>query len=353
MRIVSFAMVILAVSLLPCTFARGQNAEIQRASATPFIDGMIDGAWGNATVHGTDEFLVAGGGSSDGPQDLDISWRALWDDDNLYVLIEVVDDVIINDDSRDWQDDSIELYIDAQDTNAEDYRPNNEDVPAYQLTAIAGFDPVAAAELRNADETTSALTHGTNSYAGADDATRFPQGSDTSTTTIAEDGSGWTFEGAFPWTSLEDTPNEIIARGGFGFGLAYNDDDDRGGRDVQLMWATSNGNLWRDASVFPTASLVGPVDPIGMPGDINDDGVVDLADYDILRANFNTRVQSREQGDLDFNRLVDLHDFLLFQAAFNEANGAAAVPEPGNLFLLSMGGLLLLLRTSRRSASRN
>ena len=40
-------------------------------------------------------------------------------------------------------------------------------------------------------------------------------------------GFDWTFEASFPWEALQETPADILARDGiFGFGVAYNDDDD-------------------------------------------------------------------------------------------------------------------------------
>ena len=51
------------------------------------------------------------------------------------------------------------------------------------------------------------------------------------------------------------TPQEIIERGFFGFGLAVNDDDNLGGRDTQITWSTGSSNLWHDAGKFPDVAL--------------------------------------------------------------------------------------------------
>ena len=62
---------------------------------------------------------------------------------------------------------------------------------------------------------------------------RYPQnmGSATSGPITANPAGGfdWTFEASFPWEALEETPADILAAprdGIFGFGVAYNDDDD-------------------------------------------------------------------------------------------------------------------------------
>ena len=129
--------------LVLCAFsvqALAQDAVIQRASSPPVIDGAgSDDVWASATAHGHDEFeALIGDSAPDGDDDMNITWKGLWDDDNLYLYVEVADDEIINDDSCDWQDDSVEFYIDAQDLDVEDYQfANNPGIPAYQITAIA------------------------------------------------------------------------------------------------------------------------------------------------------------------------------------------------------------------------
>ncbi len=92
------------------------------------------------------------------------------------------------------------------------------------------------------------------------------------------------------------------------------------------------------------------LDEFGEFGDFNSDGSVDLADYDILRANFrSTGDVTFAMGDNNFDRSIDLQDFLDFQSAFAGAQGGAAVPEPSTLGLLAMGLLGWLGWASRRS----
>ena len=77
----------------------------------------------------------------------------------------------------------------------------------------------------------TSFTWGTNSYDGNQAEVGYPQnmGSATSGPVTANPAGGfdWTFEASFPWTALEETPADILARDGiFGFGVAYNDDDE-------------------------------------------------------------------------------------------------------------------------------
>ena len=84
-----------------------------------------------------------------------------------------------------------------------------------------------------------------------------------------------------------------------------------------------------------------PVDP-----DINADGAVDLADFAILAANFNTP-GTFEQGDINLDGLISMNDFVAWRQAFSAA--PAAVPEP-SASLLALFGVFGLVLRRRRSA---
>jgi hypothetical protein len=82
------------------------------------------------------------------------------------------------------------------------------------------------------------------------------------------------------------------------------------------------------------------------PGDFNDDGAIDLADFGVLANNFGTG-STFEQGDNNRDGRVDLRDFVQFVDLYNLAQGgAAAVPEPSGVVLMSlaMGVVPLLAR---------
>lgn len=67
------------------------------------------------------------------------------------------------------------------------------------------------------------------------------------------------------------------------------------------------------------------------PGDANGDDSVDLADFNILKAGFNTFVGPNQGGDFTGDGLVDLADFNLLKANFNTS---APVPEPSTAVLV-------------------
>lgn len=97
-----------------------------------------------------------------------------------------------------------------------------------------------------------------------------------------------------------------------------------------------------------------------VPGDTDGDGVVELTDFDPIRANFRNAVASRAEGDLVPNGRVDFDDFRQWKTAFTGAGGSLAgidlgfgtnVPEPSSAAAASFGLLGSLMAIRRRFAS--
>ncbi len=92
-----------------------------------------------------------------------------------------------------------------------------------------------------------------------------------------------------------------------------------------------------------------------IPGDFNEDGVLDLTDFGILAANFNQSfdvTESFSRGDINLDRRVDLRDFLGFRQIFND-RAVAAVPEPSSVMLgfLVLGAMVVCLYRGRLAIS--
>lgn len=141
--------------------------------------------------------------------DCSAALKTAWDVENLYVLIEVTDDVAIDDSVLLFQDDGVELYLDGGNEKAASYDSND-----FQLAVTRGD------EASPAMEAATGFTHAS-----------------------AATARGYLIEYTVPWSALGVTP-----MGGtvVGFDVAINDDDDGGDtRETQLVW-NGNGEGWRD-----------------------------------------------------------------------------------------------------------
>jgi hypothetical protein len=78
-----------------------------------------------------------------------------------------------------------------------------------------------------------------------------------------------------------------------------------------------------------------------IPGDINADGLVDVADYDIWAANVGATNATWSQGDLNGDGLVDVADYDIWAA---NVGATAATPEPISMIILAIGGGLVALK---------
>lgn len=72
-----------------------------------------------------------------------------------------------------------------------------------------------------------------------------------------------------------------------------------------------------------------------LAGDVNEDGLVDIDDYNIWRMNVDadladlTLIEGRQLGDVDVNGVIDLDDFAVIKE--NRTPGAAFIPEPSGV----------------------
>jgi len=87
------------------------------------------------------------------------------------------------------------------------------------------------------------------------------------------------------------------------------------------------------------------------PGDVDGNGVVNIADFNLIKTNFGTTVANRNLGDLSGDSFVDLVDYRLWKAVAAPADIAAAViPEPTGAGL-ALAGLASIAALRRRAPS--
>lgn len=110
------------------------------------------------------------------------------------------------------------------------------------------------------------------------------------------------------------------------------------------------GELYVLGVDFNGLATISKIVPNLIPGDVDNMNGVTLADFMIIRANFNQSVASRSQGDLTGDGIVDLDDYGQWQANVSPAVAAAAnwnVPEPSGVVLLLAGFLSMPLGRRR------
>ena len=127
------------------------------------------------------------------------------------------------------------------------------------------------------------------------------------------------------WFGLDATPSDGAYAGGTAFNSAGP------GRSFA---GNTLGNLADHG--YDRTFIAQLTAPPGGPGDVNNNGVVDIADFNVMNANFEKAVPMFADGDLDGNSYVDLNDFARWRDAAPQSALIAAglaVPEPSTAAL--------------------
>ncbi len=196
---------------------------LPRITVPPRIDGIVDEIWSAAPPR---PLRLEAAGTHDGPADLSAEFRALYDADALYVLFVVTDDARRVDSPFPFDDDAVELYIDAGYERADLYDRND-----VQFVFGVGASSFWATGDR------------AEAYPGVDFAS-------------VDTESGYVVEVRLAWADLGVTPAEGRA---VGIELHVDDDDDGGALDLAMAWNAA-GPSYSDASLFG-AAVLGSAEP--------------------------------------------------------------------------------------------
>ncbi|MFB6152165.1 MAG: sugar-binding protein [Haloarculaceae archaeon] len=199
------------------------HAEVAKADAAPTIDGDVDDAWSDATAHQIEKVVI---GDVSGDDDLSGQWRALWDSDALYVLVEVTDNQkSVDSGETHYQDDAIELFVDGDNSKLNSYDGKND----FQIVIPRG-KKAASGSIPNELQKDWAWT---------------------------ETDSGYRLEIALHWSSV--APEQDVSAGhSIGFDVQVDDDDGGGERDKKINWHNDKDTSWRNPSTFANVKLVDP-----------------------------------------------------------------------------------------------
>ena len=201
----------------------GIPATISKVNRPIRIDGTIEDIWSGAREYKIANVIYMPASSE---ADLSASYKAMWDAQNLYVLINVTDDSLKNDSSSDlwYQDDCVEVFVDADNAKSENYGNNDGQ---YH------FDW---------DRTNPSMD-------------RFEHGRLNGVTfAMVPTENGYRTEIKFPWSTLG---TESSAGMKIGLDVHVNDDDDGGDRDTKMTWRGKEDNAWQTPRAFGTAELAG------------------------------------------------------------------------------------------------
>ena len=260
------------------------------AAGTPVtIDGTVEAQWSNAVSQAVS---YPAQGTVSGAADLSGSWKTLWDANYLYVLVDVTDNVRVSDSPGNrWDDDSIELFIDPDDSKSNTYSGD------FQF-GFGWNDPAVYTGINSNASTAGVLSGYMNT------------------------ASGYVYEIAVPWTTLGTTP---AAAGQIGISVQVNDDDDGAARDGKLSWTPDPDAAYYDPRVFGTGILVaGNAAPAAASDaySVNEDGslTVGAQTWQYRRAlSFNNL--TRDDNLINFPVLVKLDSSRIDYSAM-QANGA-------------------------------
>ncbi|MCK5727220.1 MAG: CBM9 family sugar-binding protein [Thiotrichaceae bacterium] len=157
-------------------------------------------------------------GSINDPRDLAAAWNSTWDDENLYVWVNIQDDKHVKDSKKAWADDSVEIYIDADASRLSSYDGKNDFQFTYRLYdrhLSLGGSPLKLA---------NGITH-----------------------KMVKVKNGYQLATAIPWSTLKvrPTPGKRI-----GFDVQVNDDDTGRSRDGKIAWNANSDKAWKNPQMF-------------------------------------------------------------------------------------------------------
>ena len=198
---------------------QADTLEISGTRVAPEIDGERDAVWDAAREF---ELKNVVRGAAERPEgaDFSVKFRPLWDPERLYVLIDVTDQTLSTSGANSYDDDGIELYLDAGDRKGGTYGEGQ-----FQFTAAQGADRLAENK-RNAEEGVEMVQK-------------------------AREG-GYLVEIAIPWSTLGANPET-----GMRIGIDVHAIDNDGGenRKTKLAWAAHADETWEIPGLMGTVRL--------------------------------------------------------------------------------------------------
>lgn len=180
-------------------------------NGTVKVDGKIDKEWDKAEEV---PLSIVLGAKCTGTAKL------LWDKDNLYVLFNVKDSVLNKDNENAWEQDSIEVFIDENNSKAGGYEPDDKQYRvSYENFLSFNGDKCIEKNMKSAVKLTD---------------------------------DGYIVEASFKWTDIKPKAGETSV----GLELQVNDAGSSGSRLGTISWADDTGTGYMNPEVFGTINLI-------------------------------------------------------------------------------------------------
>lgn len=189
-----------------------------KTAEKPVIDGISEQLWQACPAAELNNVVS---GFVENEQDLSAEYKLCWDEQNLFVFVQITDNVRMDDSGTSISDDDgIELYVDLDNSKNTSY---GVDDFKYRF---AYNDSMVYERIHNA-------VQGVNfAMVPTDD--------------------GYLTEISFPWTTFGIPPRDNYL---IGFEIQVNDDDDGGARDAKIAWWGMEDNAHQNPSAFGTIKL--------------------------------------------------------------------------------------------------
>ncbi|RPH98663.1 MAG: T9SS C-terminal target domain-containing protein [Calditrichaeota bacterium] len=210
---------------------------IVKTSTAPIIDGVMDDVWKMVGKERLTKFDLVDATIADDWFDCFGTVRALWDEENLYLFLEMNDETIAttSESASNYEYDSVEMYFDADNSKTDGAFDSIDDIQLrYNLGQTA------------LDEIDTGFGSGGTDWGFAKDVTAYA---------AVETGMGWNLEVQIPLADLKLPSGEAAVNHEFGFDVQINDRDGEQ-RDHMLRWWANSNQEWTNAGLFGTARFI-------------------------------------------------------------------------------------------------
>ncbi|OAS23580.1 endo-1,4-beta-xylanase [Paenibacillus oryzisoli] len=195
---------------------------------TPIIDGEIDPSWNESSVQTTERYST-----SSTAQGAKGKFRTQWDNQYLYVLVEVDDPLLSATNAQTHLQDSVELFIDENNHKSSLYENDDAQIRFNYLNQISSRGTFLQDQLQSVTKT----VYGANNSI-----------------------LGYRVEAAIRWNKITPVKGHVM-----GFDVQVNDDPGIGTRNSVAMWNNVTDSGWVDTSGFGVIRLVEGAASTGTP----------------------------------------------------------------------------------------